>query len=397
MHKVIGVLSALAVAATVGAADLGKFLYVGDSITAGAPIRRNQRWQVQEMMQAAGYGFTFVGSKTGGSYPGILDPWHECHQGWSSEELGKGRLTEPAEGKLAYWLQRYQPDWVYVMTGTPDTYPWLSLQQVRARLGYLADQIETYTPNAKVVWANLPDQKNSEDAWQIPAHRRNVDLVVDELAARFKAQGRQFVKLDFLRTLSPGPDLFDNVHPNELGHTKMALLNYDAIRRIQLRPTLEVLRPENVAINRGTLVDGDSGCLADQDGVELVVKRFIVPNQTAAPIELSVTAAVRDRSAAFLDAWVVASMHSYGDFVLNLDLYDYSAGSYDTLCAVHDSLGIAPARIPITATGDVSRFVSSQGTTKLRIRARTAKPSASYAWSLGIDQVAWRVDTPVRP
>jgi hypothetical protein len=154
-------------------------------------------------------------------------------------------------------------------------------------------------------------------------------------------------------------------------------------------PAPVVVRPDSATVVLGRTDSGDVTSLRQEDGVSLRVCRFIVPNQSVAPIQVRVdgTTAVPPL---MLDFTVRSRMATVGSFSQTLELFDWTSNAYDPADARTDLIDTNFASRTQSATGSASRY-SASGALRAKYSVRQSGPAASLVWCHEADLAVWSV------
>ena len=192
---------------------ISRIMPLGDSITDGSAVPGGYRVGLAQLLHASGQQFDFVGSMENGP-PALADRQHEGHSGWRIDEL---------HARAHEWVSTAQPDAVLLLAGTNDIWQRYDVDRAPARLLDLLVTIDRAAPGALIVVSTLPPFP--ERAVEREAFNASLMTVIS--AAR--ARGIRAVVTTAGSTLSD-VDLYDGVHPNETGHTKLAAGFYATLR-----------------------------------------------------------------------------------------------------------------------------------------------------------------------
>ncbi|MBS1724109.1 MAG: hypothetical protein JSS66_14280 [Armatimonadetes bacterium] len=151
-----------------------------------------------------------------------------------------------------------------------------------------------------------------------------------------------------------------------------------------------LVAPNGLAVNLGRLNSGSIASLAAIDGDALSVCKFIVPNQSVAPVNVEVSGNAPPASTS-LALVTYGHMTVSGTFQQTLDMYDFAGASYATGQTRTDSIGTADSLVRLDATGNISRFFGPSNQVKARYRVKQVGPAASNSWCVNHDMVAWAV------
>lgn len=191
-----------------------RIMPLGDSITAGAQFPGGYRVDLWQLFVANDINMTFVGSQVNGP-PELGSRNHEGHSGWIISQIHK-----PMED----WLDRFQPQIVLLMIGTNDVNRRIDLDQAPDRLAALIDKITERSPDTNLVVAQIIPIRDPAGDERAQAYNAAIPDLVEARAA----QGKLVTLVDMHSALGP-EDLYDNLHPNLGGYSKMAHVWYDAV------------------------------------------------------------------------------------------------------------------------------------------------------------------------
>ena len=186
-----------------------RVLPLGDSITLGVGAAGGYRAPLYQMILSAGYTPDFVGTQTGNSAPSLPDPEHE---GYS------GALIENIDAMLPMMFGALpQPDVILVLLGVNDFRIGAETATATNRLEALVVRLATNWPNSKIIVASLtaiPDPWNTQV-------QMLYNSLLPGMCERQSSLGRNIYFTDMYNAV-PLADMPDQLHPNELGYTKMA-------------------------------------------------------------------------------------------------------------------------------------------------------------------------------
>ncbi len=219
--------------------DPCKVLPLGDSITWGINYGGGYRIKLFTHTATDQKNIVFVGYDTAnnadstalGKLGSSKDKWvnkHEGHSGWTiqqDDDLVTGKSTATNDG-VNYSGKKvvadFGPHIVLVHLGTNDMYQTPS--GAPDRLGTLIDHIVKDAPNALVVVSNIIPFPSGASA--VTTFNNAVPAVVKQ---RTDA-GKHVVFADQFKALSTSDLGSDQVHPNEGGYEKMAVVWYNIIK-----------------------------------------------------------------------------------------------------------------------------------------------------------------------
>ncbi len=212
------VLAFAALSGVASAIDLGNVMCVGDSITCGAGgemygLPNGYRGLLASQLTADGDTFTYVGQSM--DRPGLPN---EGHAGWGIDNFYQGNTGNPGALQIQDWIARDHPDTILLMCGTNDGPSPESI--LRQKYTTLLDTIYALAPAERVVWASIPASNAAHTLRQ--DWDPMVNALVHTMVGEQVAAGRNVLYADVYDGFNYSTDLFDDVHPNDLGYAKIA-------------------------------------------------------------------------------------------------------------------------------------------------------------------------------
>lgn len=186
-----------------------RIMPLGDSITDGAGAPGGYRARLYTLLTNAGFNVDFVGTLTDNSAPGLPDPDHEGHSGWTIDQISS--IIDGVFSKVS------DPDIILLLIGTNDYGTGNDTPHAINRLENLVARMATNRPFAKIIVGNLLVRGEPYNTQIQTTFNPYVTAMVD----RQRALGRE-VYFDDIRSAVPLSDFPDQLHPNALGYTKMA-------------------------------------------------------------------------------------------------------------------------------------------------------------------------------
>jgi acyl-CoA thioesterase-1 len=182
-----------------------RIMPMGDSITEAEVGHNSYRRDLWNTLRGAGCQVDFVGSQSGvlgGNPPNAdFDQGHEGHWGWRTDQVS---------AQAARWVANSAPDIVLVHLGTNDMFQGESAAGAAQELGTLIDNIRAGKPDARILVAKIIT--NAPD----PSGASALNAQIDGVAA-----SRGVSVVDQASGFSIA-DLYDGVHPNASGESKLA-------------------------------------------------------------------------------------------------------------------------------------------------------------------------------
>jgi lysophospholipase L1-like esterase len=219
--------------------DPCKILPLGDSITWGINYGGGYRIKLFIHTVTDSKNITFVGYDTAnppsqsvlsglGSASSKWVPKHEGHSGWTiqqDDDLVTGKSTANNDG-VSYTGKKvvadFDPHIVLIHLGTNDMYQ--NPTGADTRLGTLIDHVVSDAPGALVVVSSIIPFPSGASA--VTTFNKAVPGVVKQRADA----GKHVLYVDMFAALTTADLGSDQVHPNEGGYEKMAVVWYNAIK-----------------------------------------------------------------------------------------------------------------------------------------------------------------------
>jgi lysophospholipase L1-like esterase len=208
--------------ASASSESLWRIMPVGDSITEGAKTFSVYRYPLWKKLTAAGYHFTYVGSKSTLTPDGPMD--HEGYGGKNAEFLAN---TVPAH------FQEHIADIVLLHAGhnySVENDPVPKIIQAHEKL---IAELRALNPGVTVLVAQvIPSAKSPKYSYH-PA----LNSALAAMAGRLNQPGQPVLLVDQPRGFDTATDLVaDLVHPNAEGAEKMATRWFEALEPILRNP-----------------------------------------------------------------------------------------------------------------------------------------------------------------
>lgn len=149
--------------------------------------------------------------------------------------------------------------------------------------------------------------------------------------------------------------------------------------------------PQSVVVRLGRVQSGGLQDLASDDGQELVVCRFFVPNTQVAPVTVEIDGQTNYATVNRLAFAASGKMVHGGVFTQTLDLFDYQANAFSVVDVRTDPVTTSKTRRELWATGSADRYRGPNGVLKGRYRIRQTGVGAVAVWCHGQDHVEFIV------
>lgn len=166
-------------------------------------------------LTSAGYQVDFVGSQREGLSD--FDTDHEGHPGWQAEEPVTGGIA----GNIYNWLVANPADVILLHIGTNDI---SQGTQDPNKVAHILNEIDRYDPNITVVLALIINRRTYSQATS------DYNAGLKAMAEARIANGDKIVIVDMEHALNYATDMYDNLHPNDQGYFKTAVVWLDALK-----------------------------------------------------------------------------------------------------------------------------------------------------------------------
>jgi len=225
---------------TAQAADLGKLMPMGDSITLGVPVAGGYRDPLYTLLTNRADTFTLVGSQTGYSTAALTAAGQTHHEGHSGYVITNGTGRTGLDENLAGWIGTgaENPDKILLMIGSNDINLGYDMTNAPTRLSNLISHMYGYRTNVKLYVASIIPMVGHEPDVQA------FNAAIPGIAASHRALGHDVVYVPMYESLNISTDLADGLHPNALGYLHMAQA-WDTALHTSTNLTVAVAGPAN--------------------------------------------------------------------------------------------------------------------------------------------------------
>jgi Ca2+-binding RTX toxin-like protein len=199
---------------TGSASRIISILPLGDSITSGEHTNRvagAYRAQLEDRFIADRFAVDLIGSKSDGPSD-LRDKDHEGNPGLRISQITN--IVDDSE-----YFETYNPDIILLQIGTNDTSASnnRTLDQMKADLGELIDQITSRSPNARLVISTVTPVTNSSRN----ARLQDFNEAIPDLVSAKAAQGKQVTLVNAGGSLNTADIGGDGIHPTKAGYDKL--------------------------------------------------------------------------------------------------------------------------------------------------------------------------------
>jgi lysophospholipase L1-like esterase len=202
--------------------DVIRIMPLGDSITKGkrSSDGAGYRRYLDYLLTGAGYNFDLIGSQQNGPFD--FDRDHEGHAGWYANEI---------RDNVYNWLVINPADVILLHIGTNDISANQNIQGIVAEVEQILDNIDQYEMDygrhIAVFLALIINRDNPTSSYGLATTSYNDQLFV--MAQNRINNGDDIEIVDMEPALIYPDDMYDTVHPNDIGYDKMASEWFSAI------------------------------------------------------------------------------------------------------------------------------------------------------------------------
>ena len=227
---------------SVQAADLGKIMPMGDSITLGSNVTGGYRDPLYTLLTNRADTFTFVGSQTGSASAALTAAGQDHHEGHSGYVITNGTSRTGLDENLSSWIGpgHENPDKILLMIGSNDINLGYNMTNAPARLSDLITHIYGYRPSVKLYVASIIPMSAGGHQTDVQAFNAAIPGIV----ASHQALGRNVIYVPMYEALNISTDLADGLHPNAQGYQRMAQA-WDTALHTPSSLTVAVASPAN--------------------------------------------------------------------------------------------------------------------------------------------------------
>ena len=218
----------LCIALVSSAYALTKIMPLGDSITYDNNTgdffvprpegeRIAYRYPLWQLLTDGGYDFDFVGSQYAG-YDIFPDADNEGHTGFRADEVRDGVFD---------WLQLNPADIVLLHIGTNDVWGTQDVEDIVLEVEEILDEIFAYGPEITVILARIINQQTFSQK------TNDFNNLLPRMVSNHPyTDNIILVNMETEAGIDYATDMFDNLHPNNTGYSKMADLWFSALQQI---------------------------------------------------------------------------------------------------------------------------------------------------------------------
>ncbi|NTV31091.1 hypothetical protein HGA91_03905 [candidate division WWE3 bacterium] len=190
-----------------------KVMPLGDSVTEG--VNGGYRNGVYTSLKSAGYSVDMVGSRYD-QYTRVADKDHQGTPGYNT-----GNIADEMTDRM----NTYRPDVVLLMAGVNDFAWWFTdnvSNVVNGTFSEIIDRIYAVNPNAIIVVGSITPMKGANaQGTDRDSLGTQYNQLIQAKVAQYKASGKRIGFADIYHSITIN-DLYDDVHPTESAHEKIA-------------------------------------------------------------------------------------------------------------------------------------------------------------------------------
>ena len=217
-------------------------LALGNSITNGTDHYNSYRRVLWQKLHADKYNFDFVGSWNGHHMGGLVpnpdfDMNHDGHSGWTAENVLHPPDWDSVRANITQWLTHYTPDIVLLELGTNEVFQCTSPANAIVSLSKIIEALRTKNPVVKIFLAQIPplgsewvDKKLCGDNITYGQAVITFNEQLSIFGASKNTVDSPVIVVDQFTGVNPAVDMYDDIHPNEVGEDKMADKWFQAIK-----------------------------------------------------------------------------------------------------------------------------------------------------------------------
>ena len=232
---------------------------IGDSIT----NHPSWRCSIFDALTQLNVKSEFIGSLTD-QYPQCSQTKHDGHSGYNTNNTNQ---------ELNGWLSQIsKPELTIIMLGTNDIAWWIVENEsaIVTRLNNIITKVQSNSPNGTIFVATIPPESETS----VPPENRSRQAMVDtynklvgDLVSQLQSNGSKKIHLVDVFSALALTDLYDGIHPNDVGATKIGKTFTDKIKSL-LTLTPEPPAPEPVT----TTMKTNGRFLYDACGQKMVLR-----------------------------------------------------------------------------------------------------------------------------
>ncbi len=218
-------------------------LALGNSITNGTNKFNSYRRDLWQLLHKSNYNFDFIGSwnkhHMGGDVPNPdFDMDHDGHSGWTTHDILRPPDWDKQRGNINDWLKFYTPDIVLVEFGTNDVFQCVPVKDAMKNISQIIDILRSKNSHVKIFLSQIPplgaQWADKKLCGTDTSYSKSIEIFnsqVIKMAAEKNTNASIVVIVDLYTGVHPGTDMYDDIHPNDIGEKDMAERWFRAINK----------------------------------------------------------------------------------------------------------------------------------------------------------------------
>ena len=218
-------------------------LTLGNSITNGTNRYNSYRRDLWQLLHKGDYNFDFIGSWSlhhmGGEVPDPdFDMDHDGHSGWKASDILSQPDWDKQRGNIHEWIKTYTPDIVLIELGTNDVFQCVPARESMNNISLIINIVRNKNPRVKIFLAQIPplgaqwaDKKLCGTDTSYSQSIQIFNNYIVKLAEEKSTVTSNVIAVDLFTNVHPATDMYDDIHPNDIGEKDMAERWYKAINK----------------------------------------------------------------------------------------------------------------------------------------------------------------------
>lgn len=216
-------------------------LALGTSITNGTDKYNSYRRWLWKLLHKGNYNFDFIGSWSlhhmGTEVPNPdFDMDHEGHSGWKTGDILSQPDWDKQRGNIHEWIKTYTPDIVLIELGTNDVFQCIPVKDAMNNISSIIDILRKKNRHVRIFIAQIPplgaqwvNKKLCGNNISYGQAIINFNKQIAILAIAKNTGASSVIAVDQYAGINPAIDMYDDIHPNDIGEKLMAERWYKAI------------------------------------------------------------------------------------------------------------------------------------------------------------------------
>jgi acyl-CoA thioesterase I len=225
---------------TVYNAKTMNILTLGNSITNGTNRYDSYRRALWQLLHKGHYNVDFIGSwdlhHMGGEVPDPdFDMDHDGHSGWKASDMLSQPDWDKQRGNIHEWIREYTPDIVLLELGTNEVFQCVPVKEAMNNISSIIDILRKRNAKVKIFVALIPPLGAQWTGKMLCGNKVNYGQAVINFNKQLRAlageKKARIILVDQYSGVNTATDMYDDIHPNEIGEKKMAAKWYKAINK----------------------------------------------------------------------------------------------------------------------------------------------------------------------